>query len=377
MKRSHRTRYFILIMISLFIVISKGTAQIVVDTLYWNGTAYYAYGYVTSIQTPNLTNVNVIKFETDAWTSSVKKKIKTYYQNNFPQATFLSEATSTYNCHNYAWNMTEGGDDYWMNDPSAYMTDWSYVETSSAYAEKIFYYMVPYGYHSAVPSSVSGMYDSKWGSAPLMRHAPTYGPYSNMNYRKYYAKPPKISGHNIVTNTVSSTFSLAFAPLNLSINWIFNTSLFTAVGSTTGSSVTIKAKSSTTVGTGTLTAQFKDSGGNIVATSTYAIYANRLPTQSTPSLRVVRSSDGVEVYPSSTGLCPNTFYYAYLSGTSSSYSYNWDMNHATVYSSSSSQAYFKTDDQGWTFLDIYAVDTPTGVSQNIYGVTLYGGSSCE
>lgn len=40
MKRSHRTRYFILIMISLFIVISKGTAQIVVDTLYWNGTAY-------------------------------------------------------------------------------------------------------------------------------------------------------------------------------------------------------------------------------------------------------------------------------------------------------------------------------------------------
>ena len=193
---------------------------------------------------------------------------------------------------------------------------------------------------------------------------------------KYYAKPPEISGHPIVSNIVSSTFTLDFAPKNMSIQWVYDTNLFTAVGPTTGSSVTIKAKSASAVGVGTLTAQFKKSG-SVKATSTYTIYANRLPAQSTPSLRVVRSSDGVEVYPSSTGLCPNTFYYAYLSGTSSSYSYNWDMNHATVYSSSSSQAYFKTDDQGWTFLDIYAVDTPTGVSQNIYGVTLYGGSSCD
>ena len=31
------------------------------------------------------------------------------------------------------------------------------------------------------------MYESKWGKGPVMRHAPGYGPYDYMNYRKYYA----------------------------------------------------------------------------------------------------------------------------------------------------------------------------------------------
>ena len=35
-------------------------------------------------------------------------------------------------------------------------------------------------------SSVKDMYESKWGSCPLMRHAPNYGPYENMEKRKYY-----------------------------------------------------------------------------------------------------------------------------------------------------------------------------------------------
>lgn len=222
--------------------------------------------------------------------------------------------------------------------------------------------------------STGGKYISKWGASFLIKHNPTDTPYGSD--LRYYAKPPEISGHPIVSNSVSSTFTLAFAPLNLSIQWVYNTNLFTAIGSTTGSSVTLKAKSTSAVGTGTLTAQFKNNG-IVVATSTYTIYANRLPSFGNLSLRVVRSSDGVEVYPAYVGLCPNTYYYAYLTGTYNNYNYTWDMNHATVYNSSYNQAYFKTDSEGWTFLDIYATDSASGVSQNIHGVTLYGGTSCN
>lgn len=66
---------------------------------------------------------------------------------------------------------------YWTND--------YYTETTEVNAVKIFYYNSD---HSAVASNtVSGMYESKWGSGPLMRHAPGYGPYLNMDQRKYYA----------------------------------------------------------------------------------------------------------------------------------------------------------------------------------------------
>lgn len=32
-----------------------------------------------------------------------------YYQHEYPNATFISTSTRTYNCHSYAWNMTDGG----------------------------------------------------------------------------------------------------------------------------------------------------------------------------------------------------------------------------------------------------------------------------
>ena len=126
-----------------------------------------------------------------------------YYQNTFPNAVFLSSSSTTYNCHSYAWNMTDGGQTCWINhnlsnNPtlnSNLKKYWSdpigYKETTETNAMKIHYYNSD---HSAIKSSVSGMYESKWGSAPLMRHAPTYGPYSDMQNRHYY--------HYVATPTV-------------------------------------------------------------------------------------------------------------------------------------------------------------------------------
>ena len=276
--------------------------------------------------------------------------------------------------------MVEGGPTCWLNqspDLHQYWDDGSYVETSLAYAEKIYYYAGDGG-HSAVPSpTVSGMYESKWGEAPLMRHYIDDGPTSYMmSYRRYYAKYPHVSGHNIISNSYSGTFNVNCIPLNTTLSWTYDTSKFTKVSSS-GTSIKLKPKTTSTVGVGTLTANFKNSSGTVVYTCSYTVYANRLPSISVQSLRVVRSSDGVEVYPSYVGLCPNAYYYAYLTGTTYGFTYTWDMNHATVYSSSYNQAYFQTDSQGWTFFDLYATDTTANITEQLYGVTLYGGDSCN
>ena len=87
----------------------------------------------------------------------------TYYTNfaagAYPQATVLSNASTQYNCHSYAWNLIEGGPTCWLNqDPDLhkYWDDGSYQQTVENLGEKIFYYN---GDHSAVKSQThAGMY---------------------------------------------------------------------------------------------------------------------------------------------------------------------------------------------------------------------------
>lgn len=116
-----------------------------------------------------------------------------YYRKTFPNATFLSKSTVTYNCHSYAWNLSDGGGTVcWINATTSskepniekYWTNDYYSATVEEKAKKIHYCMSD---HSAVVSTtVPGMYESKWGAGPLMRHAPNYGPYLNMDKRNYY-----------------------------------------------------------------------------------------------------------------------------------------------------------------------------------------------
>ena len=117
----------------------------------------------------------------------------------YPNAEILTNASATYNCHSYAWHLTEGGTticwlNQWLDSPNNtlknlhyYWEDGSYEQTTEANAVKIFYYQ---GDHSAVKSTThTGKYESKWGSWPLVRHSPTYGPYTNMQNRRYYYRP--------------------------------------------------------------------------------------------------------------------------------------------------------------------------------------------
>ncbi len=95
-------------------------------------------------------------------------------------------ATSTYNCHGFAWHMSEGGAKRWINFSGSagnniYVTSGCYVECSISQATKVCYQYD----HSAVRINNS-KFKSKWGSAPLCTHAPGSVPSIYGSASKYY-----------------------------------------------------------------------------------------------------------------------------------------------------------------------------------------------
>ena len=96
-----------------------------------NGETVYPSPTYITIKTPNNTNISVMKLNGD-WTSSTKTYLTNYWQGQYGnRLTLLSEATTMYNCHAYAWAESK---EVWMNPPEQkkYFTspDFSYEVTS-------------------------------------------------------------------------------------------------------------------------------------------------------------------------------------------------------------------------------------------------------
>ncbi len=178
-----------------------------------------SFAQSTTVYTPNGTPVTVLIFNEMSQSQIIATNAQAAAA--FPNATIINDASTTYNCHAYAWYLTEctGCTNYWMNTPGddKYWQDGSYIEISSTEAEKISYASDD---HSAIESVVSGKYDSKWGQWPLMRHNPTYTPY-NSSVLKYYKRnftPPSISGPDIICSA-GSPFTMNNLPSGSTITW--------------------------------------------------------------------------------------------------------------------------------------------------------------
>ena len=140
-------------------------------------------------------------------------------QQNYPNAIIIGNATRDYNCHGYAWSVSNNGLICWIycgtsvadfSNISKYWTNDAYVQTAlESEALKIHYYE---GDHSAVKSSVSGYYESKWGSGFLVRHLPGDCPYSGD--RHYY------KGAHYVIQCIQG--SAANIPLNSTRGYYLN-----------------------------------------------------------------------------------------------------------------------------------------------------------
>ncbi|MDD4116224.1 MAG: hypothetical protein PHG27_11645 [Massilibacteroides sp.] len=147
----------------------------------------------------------------------------------YPEATILAPSSRKYNCHSYAWNLTTGGTiNCWVNQTengqsiSNYWNDNSYKSCTESVAQKIFY---PSGDHSAIRSVEGGKYDSKWGAYPLMRHAPNYGPYINMNNRQYYTRNVNISGNKLISATGTNITIFNAGTFRTPTQWTYSDNL--------------------------------------------------------------------------------------------------------------------------------------------------------
>ena len=151
--------------------------------------------------------------------AEAEAKVKTDY----PNAEIISAASNTYNCHGYAWHMTEGGDARWIGlhsdtDEDVYMTDGSYIQVVSGVGPLKVSYVSDN--HSAVTTDESGMFISKWGNLPLMRHASNYCYYNSADLR-YFVRSSlmTINGSGTISaNAGNQTYTLSYTPAG-TIEW--------------------------------------------------------------------------------------------------------------------------------------------------------------
>lgn len=141
------------------------------------------------------------------------------FENQYPQADVIGQASRKYNCHSYAWYEQSTSNQFWLNSLAPnyelqlqrFWTDDYYYITSEDNAEKVFYVS---GDHSAIPLSTS-LYISKWGTAPLMEHAPFYCPYISTD--RHYYKHRSFLPYNITSSVVGDN--------PITINTVHNYSL--------------------------------------------------------------------------------------------------------------------------------------------------------
>lgn len=145
--------------------------------------------------------LNIAETHTDAFhITRDNEVIRTY------GVKFIRNGSCKYNCHSYAWYSTSSSNEYWINDPSVYMSDGSYKKVYSGSVSKA---INSYGVkssskvyyanntHSALfiddPSSGTALgklkVRSKWGQLGVFEHTVTNVPsgydYSTVSIWQY------------------------------------------------------------------------------------------------------------------------------------------------------------------------------------------------
>lgn len=145
---------------------------------------------------------------------------------SIPIDSIVGEPTYTYNCHAYAWHMSQGGNAVWINGKddsqpngyylSPYWNGGGFTTTTSSDAG---YQQVLYaGDHSAINMG-NGAYISKWGSGPVIKHAPNNVPpgYLPSQTKQYFKRCFEISGSDIIYN--NGSYHVNHLTPNFSVNW--------------------------------------------------------------------------------------------------------------------------------------------------------------
>ncbi len=143
------------------------------------------------------------EFSTDEIDAANAQTISDY---SYLSPTIVGNSSNQYNCHAYAWHLTEGNSNkVWINNATfssngcygqtynidPYWNNGCFIQVcNESDADKVHYYC---GDHSAVKSTNAGYYVSKWGQLALVESTMTNVPYPPTNLVNYYAST-KITG---------------------------------------------------------------------------------------------------------------------------------------------------------------------------------------
>ena len=135
-------------------------------------------------------------------------------------ATVISAPSVLYNCHSFAWYLSELGNIIcWMGKETTTAEDiyWNYecgyIEVpTEAEASKVSYSLDD---HSAVTTHTLGIVRSKWGEDYLYEHPIGDGPFNRMDSRKYYKLRVDIAPENSNVPCYNQTKTFTSPSLNL------------------------------------------------------------------------------------------------------------------------------------------------------------------
>ncbi len=155
---------------------------------------FYTIGFCfdDTLYTPKGSWVGV--FDHSSWVmTDTEYAMQMQYANTYVNqcgAQILALPTYLYNCHDFAWDKSEGGVAYQMNAPEHQKYyhpntgDGSYLqEDNAARGEKISYI---YDDHTAIETTIDDVFISKWGAGCLMLHTRTCCPYDINDWRIWY-----------------------------------------------------------------------------------------------------------------------------------------------------------------------------------------------
>lgn len=174
------------------------------------------------ILTPNGSKVRCF-FDRREFTQSDIIEYNTRTQKLYPNAILKGPSSNTYNCHGYAWNMTEeDGIACWIGeypgDEYAYMTDGSFIEVDEGPAPRKISYRNEdnrINEHSAVATNTPGVVISKWSFGPLIEHKTLECPFGDGAELRYYIRATlfRITG-SLPEPGKTSTLRLNYNALN-------------------------------------------------------------------------------------------------------------------------------------------------------------------
>ncbi len=183
-----------------------------------------------TIKTPMGQTVNVISnWDTTPLIALWESQAAQWIINNSSDAQKKGPATSHYNCHAYAWHISEGGSSInrWINQTndddspnlSKYWTNDAYVPTSTPdNHQKLFYASDD---HSAITTDTLGWVKSKWGWWGLYEHSIAKCPFDSgdLHYYKLVNPSVYVPSSTLCNSSQQTVSESSFTDITLNYDW--------------------------------------------------------------------------------------------------------------------------------------------------------------